>query len=715
MTKTSNVNVAPLIRLGVQAVALVFLIAAVGGLAGSIDTQQGSFAAELVLLVMAAALTRRFGFALPGQGFTSLIMGVVWVALFSRGWPFAVLVAGIGTATGDLLFRRLGGREVLLNMGHLATATGLVGVLYGWIGGELGAGAVTLLNLGPLSAAIVLLSLLTNTTFYLELASSRGFAWVDAWLTLRWEAVMTLVAAGLGLGWLAVATSDASVIEGLVAGGAMIAATMVMQYLLDKAIHADHLFLIQKLAGTVAADVSIARSFERLQEVTARLVPWEHMGFARYDEGRHEMELIADTGTTEPLRFDTRSGPTGRAVETGAPVVSGKHAVGDMILPAGETPGAEILIPLLHGGRLVGLWSVRHSNSAMYSEADGELLNKLAPHLGLVIALSAVLTPMANSSELAAKHVRDLESGCHALGASAEGASDSARRAEEEAEEAGTRLASIGQTINRLLEGIAEASTTGQDVGNATQEVASAASGLHESSSHAVDRLAHLSETIQASAAEVVQLREAANEVEGFSETIATIANQTNLLALNATIEAARAGVHGRGFAVVADEVRGLAEESARAARSIGRSAQRTRRVVDSSAKLMEEIADRLGELSRNSVMWGAELDKIVDSARSTSHLADRMRDLPRANMKIATQTREMLEQAQQLARHAAEDARAVKETLHEQRHSVRQLSDSAARLAQVATQLEEGASFIRGNGSGGTGPARPDPRPKNG
>jgi methyl-accepting chemotaxis protein len=634
-------------------------------------------------------------------------MGVVWIALFNRGWPFAVLVAGIGTAAGDLLFRRLAGRDVLLNVGHLATATGLVGLLYSGIGGEIGPRAVTLINLGPLAAALVLLPLLTNGLFYLELASARGFAWVDARMTLGWEAVMNFVAAGLALGWLGVAASDASVVAGLIAAGAMIAATLLMQYLVDKAIRADQLLLVQKLAGAVAADVSIARSFEHVQAVTARLVPWKHMGFARYDETRREMELVADTGTDERLRFDTRAGLTGRAVDTGRPVVTGKHATGDMIVPAGESPGAEILIPLFHGERLVGLWSVRHSNPAMYGEADGALLNTLAPHLALAIALSDVLAPMASSSELASKHVRELESGCSALGASAERASTSARRAEEEAEEAGSRMASIAQTIGRLVEGITEVSATGGAVGDATQEVASTASDLHQSSSQAMDRLTHLVETIAASTAEVVRLREAANDVEGFSETIATIANQTNLLALNATIEAARAGVHGRGFAVVADEVRGLAEESARAAGSIARSAQNTRRVIDNSAKLLEEIGDRLGEMSRNSEEWGVELDKIVDSAESTRRLADRMRDLPQANLRIATQTGEMLEQAQQLAQHAAEDARAVKETLHEQRRFVRQLSDSAARLAEVAAQLEGGASFVHANGSGD-----PEPTP---
>ena len=138
MTRIYSRNWAPRVRAVVQVTALALLFAAVGRLTTSVDFQQGSFALEFVILLAAAGLTRRFGIPLPGQGFSSLVVAVVLIALFLRGWPFAVLVAAIGTASGDMLFRSLSAGQVRSNVGHLSAAAGIVGLAYGLSGGILG-------------------------------------------------------------------------------------------------------------------------------------------------------------------------------------------------------------------------------------------------------------------------------------------------------------------------------------------------------------------------------------------------------------------------------------------------------------------------------------------------------------------------------------------------------------------------------------------------
>ncbi len=694
MTKIYSRTWAPRVRAVVQVAALALLIAAVGSLTASVDFQQGSFALEFVVLLAAAGLTRRFGIPLPGQGFSSFVLAVVLIALFLRGWPFAVLVAAIGTTSGDMFFRSLSVSQVRSNVGHVSAATGIVGLAYGLSGGVLGSDAISLSNLLPLTLALVGLPLLARGTFYLEIALSgvSRIAWA---LTTRWEGITALFAAALALGWSALATSNASTMDAVALSAVLLLSTVALHFTLKRAVHADELRLVNRLAEAVALDASIERGFERIQQVTQALVPWEHMWFARYDEASNEMELIADTATREGMRFDAGSGLTSEVVESRKPAVSSAVTGRELLVPAGERAGAEILIPLFRGDTLVGLWSVRHSDRQAYRPADADLLNLIAPQLALSLALREVLLPMAQTSERAAQDASEMQASVGELEHAHQFALARAQKALAGAEETASHIAATVAALVQLVDGVQKAAALGDETQEATHKMAETASDLHESSAAAVGRLTRIAETLEVGAAEVARLREAANDVEGFSGTIGSIAHQTNLLALNATIEAARAGVHGKGFAVVANEVRLLAEESAKAARSIAMSAQTTRKVIDSSARLMEEIGTQLSELSRHSEAWGTELSRIAEAAEDTRRLGRMMSDLPRENLDLADQAKGILGGAKEAAQQAAADAKTVSDTLRLQHRSVSTLTGSATRLASIAKSLEGPAALV--------------------
>src|SRR6267143_352681 len=438
---------------------------------GAVAAIAADVAQEIVVLVVVGALTRRYGIALPGNGFSSFILGVTAYAILDRGWAFGVLLAPLAMIAGDLALRRLPVAAALDNAAHLTMGAAVAGLAYARLGGATGAQALAAGNLVPLVVFLVLLPCVVNGTFYIELAFGHSLAWVDAALTARWEAVVYACSAGLALACLALAHAGLETGPFLVIGAAIAGAAVASVSVIRRGVHADELALIQGLSQAIARDISLAKSFPRIQELARRLVPWEHMGFARYDAGTNEMELVADTATGDrsagKFRFDANAGLSGEAVRLRRPVVARALTPEQVVVPGRETPGSEVLVPLYHAGQLVGLWSVRHSD-------------QLTQHAGEVAA-------------------------------------------------AGAETRDSGAQMQQTTEKVRLATQT------------------------AVRRLTELGVTTEESAREVGRLRDVAEQVEKFSETIGFIANQTNLLALNATIEAARAGVHGRGFAVVAD------------------------------------------------------------------------------------------------------------------------------------------------------------------
>src|SRR3989441_7021730 len=362
------------------------------------------------VLVGAGGLPRRYGIALPGNGFSSYILGVTAYAILDRGWPFGVVVASLAMIAGDLALRRLPVAAALDNAAHVAPGAALAGLAYARLGGATGAQALTASNLVPLVAFLVLLPCVVNGTFYIELALGRTLAWVDAALTARWEAVVYACSVGLALASVDLAHAGLDMIGLLVIGALLVSAAVASASVIRRGVRADELALIQGLSQAMARDISLAKSFPRIQELARRLVPWEHMGFARYDAGTNEMELVADTATGDregrKVRFDGNAGLAGEAVRLRRPVVGRWVSPEQVLVPGRETPGSEVLLPLYHAGQLVGLWSVRHSDPTMYRDADADLLELLAPQLALMLSIEGSVLPVVGASDRDRKSTR---------------------------------------------------------------------------------------------------------------------------------------------------------------------------------------------------------------------------------------------------------------------------------------------------------------------
>ena len=688
-----------LVRALVSLGAIVAIVAAVVAYARDPAALGPGLGPEFVALVVVGALTRRYGIALPGNGFASYILGVMVFAVLDRGWPCAALVAPVAMGAGDLVLRRLPARAALGNAAHLTAGTAVVGAAYERLGGAGGGDALTAANLPALAVLLVLLPVVVNSTFYLELSLGRTLAWVDAWLTARWETIVYGCSAALALAWLRLVHAGLGPVEMLAVGAVLAAATATSAHVIRLGVRADELALVQGLSQVIAADISLARSFTRIQELTRRLVPWEQMGFARYDSRTNEMELVADTaaGGQTHFRFDANAGLTGEAVRLRRPVVAHALRPDQVVVPGEERPGAEVLVPLYHAGQLVGLWSVRHSDPLMYRETDGEMLALLAPQLALLLAIEASVQPVVGASERTTTYIETLTATTEEIHASSQEVAAAAQRASHGAKQAASLVSAVAREADQLKQHASEVAAAGDQTREAGAQMEQTTDKVRVATETAVRRLKDLGVTTEESASEVRRLRDVAEQVEKFSETIGFIANQTNLLALNATIEAARAGVHGRGFAVVADEVHKLAEASGREARAVGKSAQETRRALDRAAQLLERIRTDLTEVAQGSAEWVADLSRIAEAASGTARAGKRVAELARGIAALSGRIGTSLEQAKGGAQSSTAEADAVAAAAAEQLKAIEDLAHGATELAQLAENLAKAVRFVRG------------------
>src|SRR6266516_3337773 len=281
--------------------------------------------------------------------------------------------------------------------------------------------------------------------------------------------------------------------------------------------------------------------------------------------------------------------------------------------------------------------------------------------------------------------------------ASSQEVAASARRASQGAAQAASLVSALARDSEQLTHHAAEVATAGTETRDSGAQMVQTTEKVRLATQTALRRLTDLGLTTEESAREVRRLRDVAEQVEKFSETIGFIANQTNLLALNATIEAARAGVHGRGFAVVADEVHKLAEASGREARNVGKSAQETRRALDRAAQLRERIRGDLGDVVRSSSDWVQDLTRIAEEAGGTARAGKQVAELAHGIRERSARINQSLEQAKAGAHSSKQEAEAVAAAYGEQLQAIEGLAHGATELAALADSLAKAVRFVRG------------------
>lgn len=135
-----------------------------------------------------------------------------------------------------------------------------------------------------------------------------------------------------------------------------------------------------------------------------------------------------------------------------------------------------------------------------------------------------------------------------------------------------------------------------QDVHDARSQMADSAAEVERASEQGTQYMAGLiektgmtEEMTRNMVEKVDRLKESTRSIRQILDVLNNITKQTNILSLNATIEAARAGVAGRGFMVVADEIRKLADQSHQSIDVVAQITETIQREIDDTVNVLSE------------------------------------------------------------------------------------------------------------------------------
>jgi methyl-accepting chemotaxis protein len=649
------------------------------------------------LLVVVLAATRTFGIPLPGKGYASFAVGPAIAALIALDWAAGSLVMALGIILGDAIVRRLPIRNALSTAGHFLTAGTVAGyAYYGLANGQLGIAAFSSANAWRLGAMIALFLVTANGTFYLQLKLSPAIAWVDSRLTARWESTVGILATLLALVALRLAYSQLS--PQSMIGGALVLAlvTALTHWLVRQGALGESLQLVQRLTSAMSARPELHSALDDIQRLTRSLVPWEQMGIAAYDEVRDDLVVVVDTSPDIPVgtRLSAADGMVGSAIRAG-------RAITDLALSREQritlgSVGSQIVLPLMYGERLVGIWNVRHAQTEMYRLHDAALLAYIAPQLALSLSLDKLIQPVVAASAEMTVHVESITATTEQLHASAQESAETARRLAATVED-------LADTLARGADGAREAREMADSTvaeGRATQQsgeqMLTDARVVRGATEKARAQLTAAAAIVQQGADQVSRLHEISDAVQKFGQTITDLADQTGLLALNAAVEAARAGVHGRGFAVVAREIRELADRSTAEAEGMDGAVRDIRVTLDRAVKLMQRTRSEVLSVADASGTWVDELDRIVAASEAVAAAGHRIVDAARDNAERSGVMARALAGAKDDANRAASETGVVAGASTQQEGAIDSLNGAATELSITAQALAAAVAAVR-------------------
>ncbi|MBD3918047.1 methyl-accepting chemotaxis protein [Paenibacillus sp. PR3] len=291
------------------------------------------------------------------------------------------------------------------------------------------------------------------------------------------------------------------------------------------------------------------------------------------------------------------------------------------------------------------------------------------------VSLHTASRETAASANHIAEHIQEVTSGTEVQ---ARGAEETARAIEE------------------MAIGIARIADNTSEMASQSTDTSSHAAEGRESLDHMIGQMNEMKAIMTSLASSIQTLENHSGTIGKIADEITAFASQTNILSLNASIEAARAGEHGKGFAVVAGEIRKLAEQSFQSADSIRDLVTATMTDISSASSSMNQT---LVEVDKSSSTIEALDDQFMRIADAIQRMSDQLQENSAISEQMsasAEQVSASMEMSSQAAADNLGKIQSVAAATEEQLALMGSMSESAAQLKEIVSDLSNAVSHFK-------------------
>lgn len=317
------------------------------------------------------------------------------------------------------------------------------------------------------------------------------------------------------------------------------------------------------------------------------------------------------------------------------------------------------------------------------------IINTVEKIIGLLGSVRSTMEDVSNSTEQVSNSsvqmnemVEKVNSDIEEIGNNIEKEDKAVNFCHDRMEELSQKIKKVGVSVSDAMQGVEHtkgAIDNGMDAMNAM-----------------VDQSARTTAVTDEVRAEVMELGNKLEEINGFVGSIASIAKETNLLSLNASIEAARAGEFGRGFSVVAEEIRKLADNSAKTAKGIQKEIKEVTASAESAVTKVKEAHD----------IVEAQNKQVQDTIAVFDQMKEFMQEFIKSLEMIASDMEEMngdrkralesMREINDISSQNIEFVTNITTSVEQQMDFAKKLSEEAVILQQNMEELEVAISSFR-------------------